>query len=428
MKHLEISGLRVSPVRPLRAVLFLVLALVCVSCSRGSGQDPFTLLRQEWDDILEFYTYEYPATDYAYFSLPADDPDSAAPRLLDCRIHTEILESAYNSFSKTKSVARLDDVISLRPEASGAADRYGYTAVPRFADANVSSVRAILSAHGIEPEAVSVKNPAPEGDVVAISYAGCSDENGYYVNPDRPVTLYVSAAKSAVFEPDPEGTNVVYLTFDDGPTEDGTEALLDILDTCGVKASFFTIGESIREHPASARLIAERGHSLGCHTVTHVYADIYASTDALRDEVVLWEQIVGEAGVTLPETKLFRFPGGSVGTYLTEESVAEMKAMLAERGYLCFDWNVVINDALLYLREEDTPALEYIRDTFEETFALCLEQIDNRPGIPIIVLMHEGVPETADLLPWLLRTLTNRGYSFGTLESYGRSWTYADRQ
>ena len=410
--------------RHLSALPALLLALACASCS---PKQSVGLLREEWDDILDFYTYDYPATDYAYFSLPPDDPDLPAPRALDAQLHTEVVESVWNRPAKAVSVARLGDPALLRLPGEKEADRAGYTAVPRFAELNVATVLAILSAHGIEAETAAVKNPAPEGDVVGISFAGSSDENGYYVNPAVPVTLYVSAPKTASWEADPGAANVVYLTFDDGPTESDTEKILDVLDTAGVKAAFFTVGSAVEENPASAGLISERGHALGCHSFTHVYADIYSSADALESEVDRWEDAAARAGVHLPETKLFRFPGGSTHPYLTEELSAEMKEMLRERGYLFFDWNVVTNDALLSLRDEGVSAVDYILGNFEETLETCLGQIDGRPGLPIIVLMHETVPETVELLPSIVASLTARGYSFGSLEAYGRPWTYADR-
>ena len=411
----------------------LLLPLLClcalVLCACETPRESLELLRAEWGEILEFYTYDYPPTDYAYFSLVPDNPDTPDSRLLDALPHTEVIESVYNRAAKPASIAVLDDVVYLRPSVSAdEGDRSGYAAVPRFADTHVSTVSQILAAHGIACETVSVKNAAPEGEVVALRYAGFSDENGYYVNPDVPVTLCVSGAKSASFEASPDAENVVYLTFDDGPTEKNTERLLDVLDRWGVRGTFFTIGASVESHPAAARLIADRGHTFGCHTVTHVYEDIYASTDALEAEVLRWEEIAAEAGVTLGETKYFRFPGGSVSAYVTEEEAEEMKEMLAGHGYLVFDWNVVTNDAVLGLRDEGVSTSDYIRQSFEETFARCLKENESNPGAPIIILMHETVPETIDLLPWMLGRITKAGFSFGSLENYGRSWTYAERQ
>ncbi len=407
-------------------VLFCLAALLLCACA--SPRDAIDQVRAEWDEIMEFYTYDYPPTDYAYFSLAPDLPEAPMTRLLDALPHTEIVESVYNRASKPASIAVLDDVVHFRtPVSADAGDRSGYAAVPRFAEANISTVGQILAAHGIAYETVSVPNAAPEGDVVALRYAGFSDENGYYVNPDVPVTLCVSGAKKASFEPSPDAERVVYITFDDGPTERNTERLLDILDRWGVRGTFFTVGTEIEAAPASARLIADRGHTFGCHTVTHVYEDIYASTEALEREVVRWEEIAGEAGIALGETKYFRFPGGSVGPYFTDEEVAEMKEMLTGRGYLLFDWTVVTNDAVLSRRDEGVTPCEYIRATFEESFERCLAEVETWPDTPIIVLMHETVPETIDLLPWMFERITRAGLSFGSLENYGKTWTYAER-
>ncbi|MBO7294042.1 MAG: polysaccharide deacetylase family protein, partial [Bacteroidaceae bacterium] len=41
----------------------------------------------------------------------------------------------------------------------------------------------------------------------------------------------------------------VYLTFDDGPIPEVTPWVLDVLDTYGVKATFFMVGENARKHP-----------------------------------------------------------------------------------------------------------------------------------------------------------------------------------
>lgn len=60
----------------------------------------------------------------------------------------------------------------------------------------------------------------------------------------------------------------VALTFDDGPSED-TPALLDLLKSEGVKATFFLIGGQIEKYPEVVKRIAAEGHQLGNHTYSH---------------------------------------------------------------------------------------------------------------------------------------------------------------
>lgn len=62
----------------------------------------------------------------------------------------------------------------------------------------------------------------------------------------------------------------VYLTFDDGPIPEITPWVLDLLDKYGIKATFFCVGDNVRKHPDTYRMILDRGHSVGNHTFNHI--------------------------------------------------------------------------------------------------------------------------------------------------------------
>ena len=62
----------------------------------------------------------------------------------------------------------------------------------------------------------------------------------------------------------------VYLTFDDGPIPEITPWVLDLLDHYGIKATFFCVGDNVRTHPETFRMVVERGHSVGNHTMHHL--------------------------------------------------------------------------------------------------------------------------------------------------------------
>ena len=80
----------------------------------------------------------------------------------------------------------------------------------------------------------------------------------------------------------------VLLTFDDGPCPAGTLKVLDMLDTAGATAVFFINGRRARQHPELVREIAQRGHALGCHTMTDPRRWWWAYSAARqRDEVRL---------------------------------------------------------------------------------------------------------------------------------------------
>lgn len=62
----------------------------------------------------------------------------------------------------------------------------------------------------------------------------------------------------------------IYLTFDDGPIPGITGKALDLLEKYGAKATFFMVGHNVMKHPDIAKLVIERGHSIGNHSFNHL--------------------------------------------------------------------------------------------------------------------------------------------------------------
>lgn len=139
----------------------------------------------------------------------------------------------------------------------------------------------------------------------------------------------------------PEG-KTVYLTFDDGPSPH-TERLLDILDKYDVKATFFVLGTG---DGRIMKDITERGHTIGIHSVSHVYSQIYSSPQAFFEDLLQTQQrILDNTGV---KTTLMRFPGGS-SNMVSRKSCPGIMTLLTETvqdaGFQFFDWNVYSGDA-----------------------------------------------------------------------------------
>lgn len=67
----------------------------------------------------------------------------------------------------------------------------------------------------------------------------------------------------------PTSERVVHLTFDDGPLPGGTDQILRLLDTLGVCATFFCVGEHVERQPELVRQITEGGHAIANHGYTH---------------------------------------------------------------------------------------------------------------------------------------------------------------
>lgn len=103
------------------------------------------------------------------------------------------------------------------------------------------------------------------------------------------------------------GSKQIALTFDDGPNDPHTFALLDILAKHSVLATFFLIGRYVRQAPHIAQEVAKRGHVVGNHTFTHPLL-IFQSEARIRQEITECRTTISDA---LGEhSNLFRPPWG----------------------------------------------------------------------------------------------------------------------
>lgn len=68
----------------------------------------------------------------------------------------------------------------------------------------------------------------------------------------------------------PNNENKIFLTFDDGPTPEITDWVLNVLKKENVKATFFCIGNNIEKHPAIFNRIINEKHAIGNHTYNHL--------------------------------------------------------------------------------------------------------------------------------------------------------------
>jgi peptidoglycan-N-acetylglucosamine deacetylase len=93
----------------------------------------------------------------------------------------------------------------------------------------------------------------------------------------------------------PRGTKQLALTYDDGPNDPHTLRLLEVLAKHEVRATFFLIGNYVRQRPEIAREIVKAGHVVGNHTFTHplltfksaaeVHQELSACRSALEDAI-----------------------------------------------------------------------------------------------------------------------------------------------
>ena len=136
------------------------------------------------------------------------------------------------------------------------------------------------------------------------------------------------------------GNGVIYLTFDDGPSN-LTGRILDILDEENIKATFFVTrgGEYVKRAYNS-------GHTIALHTYTHNYSYVYSSVDNyFADLNNVSDSVYNSIGI---HPKIIRFPGGSsnvVSKHYSSGIMTRLTSEVVNRGYNYFDWNVDSNDA-----------------------------------------------------------------------------------
>ena len=136
-----------------------------------------------------------------------------------------------------------------------------------------------------------------------------------------------------------ENANVVYLTFDDGPSE-YTNELLDILKKYNVKATFFVTGNG--EDSVIKREFDE-GHKIALHTFSHDYSYVYSSIDNYYNDLYAIKDRVKR--ITGFDSNLIRFPGGSSNTVSISydggiEIMSKLVNDVESKGFHYFDWNL----------------------------------------------------------------------------------------
>lgn len=132
-------------------------------------------------------------------------------------------------------------------------------------------------------------------------------------------------------------TKKVYLTFDDGPSKQ-TEKVLDILKKKNVKATFFVIGREDEFSKGIYKRIVKEGHTLGMHSYSHIYKELYGSLDGFKKDFYKISDYLFD--VTGQRSVFYRFPGGSSNS-VNQFPVQEYTTFLQEQGVSYMDWNVI---------------------------------------------------------------------------------------
>jgi peptidoglycan/xylan/chitin deacetylase (PgdA/CDA1 family) len=193
-----------------------------------------------------------------------------------------------------------------------------------------------------------------------------------------------------VYKVEPKNNEkVIALTIDDGPWPKTTVEMLNILKQNNVKATFFLVGSSLKNHPKIAKQVVAEGHAIGNHTFNHLYKRLNPAT--AKNEIEKTNELIYQT--TGVKTSLFRPPGGYLNNGLAAYAKSQNNAVIM--------WSLTSADT--------DPRAKY------QVFVKNVVK-GAKPGA--IVLMHDGGgnrERTVKALPEIITGLKKQGYRFVTI-------------
>jgi peptidoglycan/xylan/chitin deacetylase (PgdA/CDA1 family) len=192
-------------------------------------------------------------------------------------------------------------------------------------------------------------------------------------------------------------SNRIAITFDDGPIPGHTEKALEILNTHGVKAAFFCIGNRIAAHPNLTKQIHTAGHLVGNHSYWHAATfDLQTSAQIakeLTDTDKVIEETIGE------KPNFFRPPYGVTNPMLA--------SAVKKGGYKTIGWSV------------------RSFDTMSKDAATLMQRVTKSLKGGDVVLFHDYCDITLEILPAFLDHVAKRGLKIVRIDELLNERAYA---
>lgn len=190
---------------------------------------------------------------------------------------------------------------------------------------------------------------------------------------------------------------VVALTFDDGPSLHTSE-ILHLLALYKAKATFFCIGQQIKQHPDIFKQILNEGHSIGNHTYSHPQRFGFLNAEQIIDDIKKCDAIMAKLVGHTPA--LFRPPFG-----VTNPSVAKAVELLNKQ---VIGWS---NRSL---------------DTVIADGEKIYERVKSKVRSGDIILLHDTSQRTVYALSKLMMYLKAEGYACVSVDDLLNLQLYED--
>lgn len=163
---------------------------------------------------------------------------------------------------------------------------------------------------------------------------------------------------------------------------DDIDKILETLDKCNVKVTFFMVGDWVRKYPEAVKKINEKGHEIANHSDKHLHVNNLSYEQNVEEIVNCTKEI---KKITQKEVKLYRAPYG-------EYNDTVIKAA-NDNGYKTIQWSI---DSLDYQGLDANQMWDRINK-------------DLKSGA--IILMHNGTDNTANSLEKIITNIQKKGYN-----------------
>lgn len=171
----------------------------------------------------------------------------------------------------------------------------------------------------------------------------------------------------------------VYLTFDDGPHQEATPFVLDMLSKYKAKATFFCVGNNVKKYPTIYQRILEEGHTTGNHTFNHLNG-WKTNSERYLEDIRLARQSI--------DSDLFRPPYGRIR--------GKQGKLIKETGMCLVYWSLLSGDFDVELSPSK-----------------CLQNVINHIKPGDIVVFHDSAkafPRLQFVLPKVLEFCNQKGW------------------
>ena len=175
----------------------------------------------------------------------------------------------------------------------------------------------------------------------------------------------------------------IYLTFDDGPVPDVTPWVLDVLKANSIAATFFCVGENVKQHKELYQRIIKENHAVGNHTHNHVNGWKTPLNEYLKNVDKCADQV---------NSNLFRPPYGRI---------RKKQQQALEEVYSIIMWDVLSGD--------------YDQRTTPEK---CLQNVRRNVRNGSIIVFHDSAKAKKNIqyaLPRFIEEAKAEGFKFAKL-------------